>query len=191
MQWINEIKEYIPYNQQEEIDKRNILNYISIFKDSLLLRKNEIAHFTVSSFIVNKQYNKTLMIHHVLRNTWSWTGGHLEENETFIMATIRELEEEIGIKNYTLYSDTIFSLDILPMEGHYKNGTYLSSHLHLSIAYLIIIDENQILRINKEEANHIAWLDFSKINESMFNAIDTRLYQKLINKIKTLNQTKE
>ena len=37
MQWINDIKNYIPYNEQEETDKRLILQCLDIY-DNLLSR---------------------------------------------------------------------------------------------------------------------------------------------------------
>ncbi len=49
-----EIEEYIPYNEQEEQDKKVILKYIDTF-DDVLTRKNEFGHFTASSWVLNKE----------------------------------------------------------------------------------------------------------------------------------------
>ena len=41
----------------------------------------------------------------------------------------------------------IFSLDILPVLGHKKRGVYISPHLHLSVAFLIEADENDVIYV--------------------------------------------
>ena len=48
MNWINSIKEYIPYNEQEEKDKEVFIKCINMF-DDILIRNNEIAHITSSA----------------------------------------------------------------------------------------------------------------------------------------------
>ena len=58
-----QIKKYIPYNEQEENDKELMLKYLNTF-DDVLTRENKIGHFTASNWIVNKDRTKVLMIYH-------------------------------------------------------------------------------------------------------------------------------
>ena len=58
-----QIEQYIPYNEQETNDKHVMLQYINKF-DDVLTRKNEFGHFTASSWAVNKNRTKVLMIYH-------------------------------------------------------------------------------------------------------------------------------
>ena len=55
-----QIKNYKPYNEQEEKDKQTILKYIDTF-DDVLTRNNEFGHFTASSWSVNKERTKVLI----------------------------------------------------------------------------------------------------------------------------------
>ena len=57
------IGNYKPYNEQEEKDKQIMLKYIDTF-DDVLTRNNEYGHFTASSWVVNKEKTKVLMIYH-------------------------------------------------------------------------------------------------------------------------------
>lgn len=64
--------------------------------------KNEISNntaraiiFVKNNIILIKRENKPNSIHKLY---YCFPGGHLEENETFEEACIREVEEEIGIK---------------------------------------------------------------------------------------------
>ena len=126
MQWINDIKNYIPYNEQEETDKRLILQCLDIY-DNLLSRENVLAHITSSGYIINESKNKVLMVHHNIYKTWSWTGGHADNDSDLLYVAIKEAKEETGIQNIKPLSKNIFSLDVLPVIGHIKNNKYVCS----------------------------------------------------------------
>ena len=53
------IENYIPYDEQEERDKEQYLNFIDKF-DDVLTRNNVFGHFSASAFVVNKDKTKTL-----------------------------------------------------------------------------------------------------------------------------------
>lgn len=69
MKFINQIKEFIPLDEQEIKDKEATLKYIENF-DNILTRDNELVHMTASAFIVNKDRTKALMVHHNIFNSW-------------------------------------------------------------------------------------------------------------------------
>ena len=58
-----ELKEYIPYNEQEAIDKEIMLKFMKENDDGLD-RTNEVAHLTASSWILNEKHDKVLMVFH-------------------------------------------------------------------------------------------------------------------------------
>lgn len=66
------IEDYIPYNEQEEKDRKLMLNYINTF-DNILVRENEFAHFTASIWAVNQEKTKVLMAYHNIYQAWAWT----------------------------------------------------------------------------------------------------------------------
>jgi 8-oxo-dGTP pyrophosphatase MutT (NUDIX family) len=136
MNLIKHIEKYNPCNEQEKSDKELILSCIDKFED-VLTRDNEVTHLTSSSFILNKNRNKVLMIHHNIYNSWAWTGGHADGESNLLSVAIKEAKEETGVNNiYPIFND-IFSLDILPVFGHIKKGKYVSSHLHMNVTYLL------------------------------------------------------
>ncbi|MDO5518096.1 MAG: NUDIX hydrolase, partial [Clostridium sp.] len=150
MDWITQIQEYVPYNEQEERDKALIMNAINTY-DNLLSRENTIAHITSSGYIVNKERTKVLMIHHNIYKTWAWTGGHADSDGDLLHVAIKEAIEETGIKNFTAVSEQILSLDVLPVIGHVKRNKYVSAHLHLSVAYLLEASEDEELIVKEDE----------------------------------------
>ena len=72
---------YIPWNEQEDRDRRIMLAALSALPDPFT-RDNEIMHFTASSWIVNRDCTKVLMAYHNLYNAWAWTGGHADGDRT-------------------------------------------------------------------------------------------------------------
>lgn len=53
----NNIEKFIPYNEQEQVDKKTMLNYIKDF-DDVLTRQNLYGHFTSSAFVLIKKEQK-------------------------------------------------------------------------------------------------------------------------------------
>lgn len=185
MNWILEIKNYKPCNEQESKDKEVILNCVDRFKD-VLTRKNEIAHITSSSFIVNKNRDKVLMVHHNIYNSWSWTGGHADGDEDLLAVAIKESQEEAGINKVLPIKSDIFSLDVLHVVPHIKRGKYISAHLHLNVTYLLEADEEEKLTIKKDENSGVKWIPINEVNNYSNEPHMQKVYGKLIEKIKAL-----
>lgn len=62
------IEKFTPYNEQEQVERKIMLNYIKDF-DDVLTRQNEYGHFTSSAFVLNKERTKILMIYHKIYNS--------------------------------------------------------------------------------------------------------------------------
>ena len=184
MSLAKDIEKYIPVNEQEENDKKIILNFLKNNSDCLT-RENEIAHFTTSIWTVNKERTKTLMVYHNIYDSWSWIGGHADGEEDLAKVALRELKEETGVENAVLVSKDILSLEILTVDGHIKKGKYVPGHLHLNVTYLAEADEDQMLVINEEENKGVKWFSFEDvINVSSEPWMVESIYKKLIKKIK-------
>lgn len=184
MNYINEIKKYTPFNEQETKDKELILNCISNY-NNLLTRENSVAHFTASGYIVNKTRDKVLMIYHKIYNSWAWTGGHNDGDDDFLHVAIKEAKEETGLKNVKAVTNDIFSIDVLNVNGHIKRNEYISSHLHLNITYLLEADENEKLIVNEIETEGVKWLPIDKLRDYCSEKYMIEMvYDKLNQKIK-------
>jgi len=185
MNWIESIKNYNICNEQEKKDREIAIKCIDIF-DDILTRDNEIAHITSSAFVVNKNKDKVLMVHHNIFNSWSWTGGHADGDEDLLHVAIKEVKEETGIKNISPVSEDILSLDIIPVLGHIRKGKYVSPHLHISIAYLIEADESEPLVVKPDENSGVQWVPLDKIDAYSNELHMKNIYHKILSKIATL-----
>lgn len=181
---LENIRKYTPFNEQEERDKQQIIEWIENNEDAFL-RTNCAAHMTASAWVVNKDRTKVLMVYHNIYNSWSWTGGHADGETDLLAVAIREVKEETGVQNVKPVSEEIFSLESLTVDGHVKNGKYVSSHLHYNITYLLEADMNEEVSIKADENSGVAWFDnniaLSKSTEPWFVE---HIYKKLINKLK-------
>lgn len=187
MEWISKIESYKPFNEQEVKDKEIILKCINTF-DEVLTRNNEIAHITSSTFVVNKNRDKVLMIHHNIYNSWSWAGGHADGDSDLLKVAIKELEEETGVTDVKIISKDIFSLDVLQVKGHIKKGKYVAPHLHLSVAYIFEANDKQDLVIKEDENSGVKWIEIDKLE--MYTKKEPHmqvLYNKFIKKMQCSN----
>ena len=183
MKYIQDIKKYIPVNEQESKDKEIIIDFINKNED-VLTRENEVAHLTSSGFIVNKNRDKVLMIHHNIYNSWGWTGGHADGDSDLLEVAIKEAKEETGIINVRPIIDDICCIDILTVKGHIKKGKYVAPHLHLSVAYVLEADEAEEVKVKEDENSGVKWVDIDRVLELTDEEHMKDVYSKLINKTK-------
>ena len=180
-----DIEDYKPYNEQEENDKKVMLKYIDTF-DDVLTRNNEFGHFTASSWVLNKDRTKVLMIYHNIYKSWAWTGGHADGDSDLLHVAIKEAEEETGLNNLKLLSDGIYGLQILTVDSHIKRGKFVSSHLHLDCCFLLEANEKEKLRIKKDENSGVKWVEIDKATKLTNEEKMKPIYSKLNSKLKTI-----
>ena len=147
---IDKIKKYKPFNEQEEVDKALILEWIKNNRDAFS-RENRVAHITASAWVVNKDRSQVLMVYHNIYNSWSWLGGHADGETDLLAVAIREVKEEAGISDVYPVSEEIFSIEALTVDGHIKKGRYVSSHLHFNVTYLLEADSEEAVSIKEDE----------------------------------------
>ena len=131
--------------------------------------------------------NIVMQIRDPKRYSWSGAalpGGHIEEHEGLVESVIREVKEETGIKKVCPVTEDIFSLESLTVDGHIKNGSYISSHLHLNITYLLEADSEETVSIKEDENSGVAWFApeeaLKKSSEPWFVA---HIYKKMLDKM--------
>lgn len=185
MEFMNQLAAYIPVDDREICEKRVLLEYVKQFPNTILTRENEFAHMTSSALILNESHDKVLFIFHKLYNTWTWTGGHSDGEQNLLHTSLREAEEETGLKKLRPLKDQIQSIDIIPVYGHYKNGRYICSHLHLNATYVLIADEQEETKVKLDEASDVKWIPCKKIEKYSNEPYLIQIYQKIIKKVQT------
>ncbi len=185
MHWLEAVREYRPYNEQEAKDKELFLHYATRF-DDILTRDNELVHVTASACVVNPARDKMLMVHHNIYKSWSWAGGHADGESDLLQVACREVQEETGVKVIRPVIPGVFSLDLLPVLGHYRRGRYVAPHLHLSLAYLLEAAEDQALVVKQDENSAVRWIPLPEIGSCTEEPHMKKVYTKLMEKVKAL-----
>lgn len=184
MSYIEDIENYIPFNKEEEEERKLSLKYISENKD-ILYRRNKLIHLTTSAFIINQDKDKVLMIHHNIYDSWSWVGGHADGCDRSIDVAIKEMQEETGVEKYIVVDNKPISLNLLTVKSHYKNGEYVAPHIHLDLAYLFQVDEVEEVMIKDDENSDIKWILFEEVPIYSNEKHMIPIYNKIIARIES------
>ena len=184
---LDDIRNYIPFNEQEERDREQIIAFLENAQMPFS-RENSFAHMTASAWIVNSKRDKVLMVYHNLYDSWSWTGGHADGEEDLLKVALKEAQEETGVSVKEV-SDEIYSLEILTVDGHEKKSKYLSSHLHMNVTYLLEASEDDALKVCPEENSAVAWFG---LEEAMAKSTEPwfveRIYKKLNSNLEKISR---
>lgn len=177
-----QIENYIPFDEQEQKDKEQFLEFINTF-DDVLTRNNIFGHFTASAFVVNKDRTKMAVIYHIINDGWSYPGGHADGCEDLLSVAFREAEEETGLKAKVL-DNNIFAIVSAPVLGHIKRGKFVSGHIHFDCVYLMEADENIPLVYREDESKGVKWVDFKDAYDESFCDFVRPVHKRLIKKLK-------
>ena len=162
---LRQIREYRPYNEQEERDRAILLKWMESGCD-ILTRENETAHLTASAWVVSPDRKQVLMAYHNIYHSWAWLGGHADGDADLCSVAVREVKEESGIEEV-------------------KRGKYVTTHLHLNVTYLMEADPVQEIRCKPDENSAVGWIPVEQIAEKSTEPwFVERVYGKLCEKVK-------
>ena len=183
---IQQIADYVPVNEQEETDKRTLLQLLQSGED-ISIRESLMAHLTASAWVVNPERTKVLMAYHRLYDSWAWLGGHADGNWDLSAVAKKEAREESGIQKLRLISESPVSLEVLTVDGHEKKGKYVPCHLHLNVTYLFEAAEDQNLSCKPDENAGVAWIPMDSLAQKCSEPwFVERIYSKLTKKAKEM-----
>ena len=176
-----QIEKYMPFDEVEQKDKEQFLEFINSF-DDVLTRNNIFGHFTASAFVVNKDRTKMVVVYHIINDGWAYPGGHADGIDDLLSVAVREVEEETGLKAKVL-DENIFAINSAPVKGHVKRGKYVSSHIHFDCVYIMEADDKIPLVYREDESKGVKWIDFEDAFDESFCDFIRPVHKKLIKKL--------
>lgn len=183
---IEAIRNYHPYNAQEATDRIIMLELMQRY-DDIYERENRTVHMTASAWVVDPSRTKVLMAYHRIYDSWAWLGGHADGCRDLMSVAVREVREESGLKHVRVVDPEIYSLEILTVDGHEKNGQYVPSHLHLNLTWLMEADPAETITAKEDENTAVAWFGLEEVYQRSTEPwFIERIYKKLNEKLKTI-----
>lgn len=185
MDLFRQLNQYRPWNPQEHQDRAEMLARLE--RGESLFHREPAAHFTASAWVVSPDRSQVLMAYHKLYNSWAWLGGHADGERDLLAAALREVREESGLTAVRPVSPDLYSLEILAVNGHEKQGTYVPSHLHLNVTFLLEADPAAPIRPKADENTQVAWFSpEDALAASSEPWLRERVYRKLNEKLADL-----
>lgn len=149
-----QILNYLDNNEVK--DKEVLIDFLSN-SNNIYSRSNLFGHITGSAFIVNNDMDEGLLILHKKYNKLLSPGGHVDEEETAKMASVRETGEEVGLNKLELLMSEIFDIDIHKIPAGNKNGIVEPEHYHFDIRYIYKANKDAVINLNLFEAKGFEW----------------------------------
>ena len=184
----DDIRAFVPGCAQEEADRALMLERLASGPD--VFDRSSPAHFTCSAWTVDPAGEQTVLCYHRIYDSWSWVGGHADGERDLVAVARRELAEETGVAQARLVpvgEGTFLSLEALPVAGHVRRGTWVSSHAHLNVTYLFVADPSEPLRMQPDENAGVRWVPLDDVIAlSSEPWMCEHVYKKLISRTREL-----
>jgi 8-oxo-dGTP pyrophosphatase MutT (NUDIX family) len=119
--------------------------------EAVFTRASLAGHFTASAFVVSRDGERALLLHHAKLDRWLQPGGHADGDPDLARVALREAEEETGLTGLVV-EPGIFDLDrhTIPARGAEPE------HQHWDVRYVVRCSGDETPRINSE-SRAFAW----------------------------------
>lgn len=168
------LDEYHPVAPEEIQFKNQMLDFIQKY-ENCFERSLEIGHITASSWLLNKDRSKALLMHHAKLNKWFQLGGHCDGNPDTLAVALKEAQEESGIEGIAPVSTKIFDIDIHLIPANPKE----KEHYHYDVRFLLAVTSDEQL-IQNRESKELRWIGKNLLELPTESRSVVRMFEKWI-----------
>jgi 8-oxo-dGTP pyrophosphatase MutT (NUDIX family) len=141
------------FDERDREELRTITAFVEENPDCLV-RSNLAGHLTASAFVVDRERQHLLLIHHKALDRWLQPGGHADGDPDLRAVARREVPEETGLAEIELVTPQPFDLDIHPIPE--RKG--VPAHLHYDVRSLFEADSDAVLQGDEREVHGAVWV---------------------------------
>lgn len=135
------------------------------------------GHITGSSWIVNNDGTKVLLVKHAALHKWLQPGGHADGDENVFRVALREANEETGLVNLTPVGSGFLDIDIHAIPA--RKDLSFPQHDHYDVRFLFQADEADELKIS-DESTDLKWVELRELEKYNSEKSILRLRSKLV-----------
>ncbi len=118
--------------------------------------ENSQSHFCAYFFPYDSKNKKVFIIHHKKSGLWLSPGGHLDKGEALLEALNREVNEELGVRDFFKEEQVPFLLTITQIENPVQ-----TCKTHHDVWYLLPTDGSNF-KVDPAEFHDTKWLSIEE-----------------------------
>lgn len=149
---LEKLRAYFPSDTREQEFKVRMIEFIQEHPDCFE-RSLAIGHITASSWLLNKDGSKALLMHHAKLDQWFQLGGHCDGDSDALAVAIKEAQEESGIEHIVPVSTDIFDIDIHRIPDNKKEA----AHDHYDVRFLLRVNSDEDF-VQNSESKELRWI---------------------------------
>lgn len=145
-------------------NKNTHLHVLNRLEKGLFTRdENPQTHFCVYFLPYNIDNQKVFLVHHKKSGLWIFPGGHIDKGENLIQSLNREINEELGLKEFFKKDPLPFLLTTTNIDNKIQ-----TCKLHFDIWYLVKTDGTNF-NIDAQEFYDTKWLTIDEAEKIIIN----------------------
>lgn len=168
------LKNYQPAETDEIAFKDKMIAFANAHSDCFE-RSNKKGHFTASCWLLSKDGNAALLMHHMKLDRWFQLGGHADGDSNLLDVAIKEAQEESGIQGVEAVSEKIFDVDVHEIPANKQD----EAHYHYDVRFLLRVASDEDFILN-EESKELRWIAKDPIELPTRERSVTRMFEKWI-----------
>ena len=129
------------------------VNFLKRLEEGNFTRDENLqTHYCAYFLPYNQKDKKVFIVHHKKSGLWLSPGGHIDKGEGLLETLNREINEELGVKNFFQEPQSPFLLTITPIENKVQ-----PCKVHYDIWYLVPTDGSNF-NVDPKEFHETRWL---------------------------------
>ena len=167
---LNILNEYLKIFPKEIERQQELIKFLNNHKEEQITDWNNFdGHVVAGGFIYAKDEQKFLVLHHKDLNMFLYPGGHIDkEDKNPLEASIREINEETGLKNiieFTISNNELVPIDIDTHLIDYNRRLDLPEHYHFEFRYLYVVDKIKNINVDSNESSEYRWISVEELKQ--------------------------
>ncbi|QEP43226.1 NUDIX domain-containing protein [Ectothiorhodospiraceae bacterium BW-2] len=174
LQLLTLLSHYTTRFMDEAAFVKNTLDFVQQH-ENCFDRELQIGHVTGSAWVVSRDRQQVLLLHHKKLDQWFQPGGHADGEADIVHVALKETAEESGLPEEAIHlvSDALFDVDIHTIAANLHDNR----HLHFDIRFLVEVDERLPVPGN-DESHQILWVPLYRTLQFNNNRSTYRMLEK-------------